>query len=197
MKRVGFSLWAREYMKTCLFRQILSLRTSQDYRTHFYITRTTSLREALLWLYRECMSSCSVYPIVDEFSIVFLLLFFQLSKHEPAFSIYNFFFYYLFVVKNVINPTLIYLITASPPPIDAASPCLVNTCMKTNECFPLCQMCALMWDRLWTELVGVGPVAGKLRPPEWWPQSEERLGLAPGGVLNGESQGFGGLFGVI
>lgn len=48
-----------------------------------------------------------------------------------------------------------------------------------------------------TESVGVGPVAGKLRPPVWWPQSDERLVLAPVRVLKGESQGFGGLFGMI
>lgn len=66
--------------------------------------------------------------------------------------------FYCTFVKSAVSPLpLIYLISAFPLPIDAALPCFVNTCIKK----------VLLLRRLWTEMDGIGPVAGNLRPPEW------------------------------
>lgn len=59
--------------------------------------------------------------------------------------------------------------------------CLVKTCMKKEPVLPLVSDVCLDVRTVWNQLVGVGVVAEKLRPPEWWPLVRGKIRFSTSG----------------
>lgn len=123
------------------------------------ITRTTSFKDALSWLCYEWVIRCSSRPTFERFLTLFLLLK-KILTHPVA----------LMSPLNEVCGKSVHFSTCLLPFWN-----LLICVWKTGVGHMGCDVWQAVDFGSWFKF---GPVAGKLRPPVWWPQSEERLSLA-------------------